>query len=314
MDHMPFHFEVAASLFEKADAPKGQTRRIGGVISTESPDRQGEVVLQKGLDFQDFLKSGWFNDNHSKSTTDGKLGYPVEVSHFQKGAKLPNGDKAETNAHWVEGYLLEDWGPADKIWQLGKSLAKTGRGLGFSVEGRVHRRIGEKTVFKKSADGNGGKWVGNTVARASVANVAITDCPVNTDTGLELLAKSMGEEPVELIASTEVDARLEALEKALTMGAPSKTAPEGPKSGDEGGAAVQAKESLEKDPVKKPEKGDKKDDDDDDDDGHKPNPFKKAMTYDEATAWVVAQRPQMTPGAAGRFLQLTRSLKAQGQL
>ena len=41
---MPFAFEVPVSLFEKADAPKGQQRRIGGIITTESPDRQGEIV------------------------------------------------------------------------------------------------------------------------------------------------------------------------------------------------------------------------------------------------------------------------------
>lgn len=311
MPDTPFHFEVPVSFFEKADAPKGQKRRIGGIISTENPDRQGEVVLQKGLDFGDFIKSGWLNDNHSKETSEGKLGYPVSVSHFQKGAKLPNGEAAPANAHWMEGHLLENWAPADKIWKLGKSLQDTGRSLGFSVEGRIHRRIGEKTVFKKSADGKG-KWVGNTVARASVKNVAITDCPVNVQTGLELLSKSMieAEGPVELIDSAEVDARLEALEKALTMGPPSEKAPEGPTSGAEGGAAVQAKESLEKDPVKP-----KKDDDDDDDrKKKKPEPMGKSLSYEDATALVQKLRPGMTPAAAGRFLQLTQALKAQGRL
>ena len=314
MPETPFHFEIAASLFEKADAPKGQTRRIGGVISTESPDRQGEVVLQQGLDFQPFLDGGWLNDNHSKATADGKLGYPVEVAHFQKGAKLPNGAAAQTNGHWMEGYLLDDWEPADKIWKLGKSLEKTGRSLGFSVEGQIHRRIGEKTVFKKSVDGKGGKWVGNTVAKATVANVAITDCPVNTDTSLELLAKSMADvegEPMELVEASDVEARLEALEKALTMGPPSEKAPVGPKTG-EGAGAVQAKESLEHDPKKDEEtdeeklkalKQDKKED-----------KVAKALSYDEATAFVRERHPQLAPSEAGRILAITQALKAQGLL
>jgi hypothetical protein len=162
---IPFKFEIPLEAFWKAGA-KGQERRIGGIISTDAKDRQGETVVQRGLDFSEFIRNGWFNDNHSRETT-GIVGYPTEVkSTVHKGRK----------AHYVEGYLLDNYDRADEIWKLANALQKTGRRLGFSIEGSVTRREGDQ---------------GNVIAAAKVRNVAITNVPVNTDTGLEVLAKSL---------------------------------------------------------------------------------------------------------------------------
>lgn len=162
---IPFKFELPIEVWEKAGEP-GKERRIGGIISTESKDRQGEVVLQRGLDFSEFVSNGWFNDNHSKATSD-ILGYPTKIEK-----RTVNGRPA----HFVEGYLLPDYPPADKIWKLAQSLQKTGRRLGFSIEGSVVRRAGTNDTV---------------IAAAKVRNVAITACPVNTDTGLDVLTKSL---------------------------------------------------------------------------------------------------------------------------
>jgi len=162
--HIPFRFELPFEVFHKAGA-KGKERRIGGIISTDKTDRQGEVVLNRGLDFSEFLTNGWFNDNHSKETA-GIVGYPESVKKVTHRGKP---------AHYVEGYLLEGHAPSDKIWSLANALQKTGRRLGFSIEGAVTQR-----------DNNG-----LSIAEAKVRNVAVTNCPVNTDTGLEVLAKSM---------------------------------------------------------------------------------------------------------------------------
>jgi hypothetical protein len=302
MRDMPFDFEVPIRFFEKADAPPGQSRRVGGVVSTEHPDRQGETVLARALDFSPFLESGWLNDNHSKKTAEGILGYPETVKQFAKGETLPDGKVAKKPGHWVEGYLLENWEPADKIWELGKALQKTNRRLGFSVEGTIHRRIGPKTVFKKSADGKSGKWVGSTVAKATVRNVAVTNCPVNTATKLEILSKSI--EALEAAEPDDLEARIAMLEKAMTMGPPSVTPPEGPVTG-EGAAAVHAKESLEQD-------------DDDEEKKKKRKALRenldKSLTYDEATAWVQKRYPGMSPAQIGKFVELTRALKTKGRL
>jgi len=162
---IPFAFEFPIETWWKAGEP-GKERRIGGVISTESKDRQGEVVLQRGLDFSEFLSNGWINDNHSKDTT-GIVGYPTKVERVSMGGKA---------ATRFEGYLLQGYPKADEIWKLSNALQKTNRRLGFSIEGAVVRREGLE---------------GEVVAKAKVRNVAVTNCPVNTDTRLEILAKSL---------------------------------------------------------------------------------------------------------------------------
>lgn len=282
---LPFDFEVPVSFFEKADAGKGKTRRIGGIISTASRDRQKEKVIQDGLDLSDFLASGWFNDNHSKAT-DGILGYPEKVQQFKEGDTMPNGMPAPVNGTWAEGYLL-DTEKADKIWELGNALQKTeGRRLGFSIEGQVLKR-----------EGKGGK----TIAKAKVRNVAITNCPVNPDTRLDVLAKSL-----EMLEQTEIDdtkARLTVLEKALAMGpATPGVAPVGPQTG-EGAGQVLATESLESD---------------EEDSKNKRSKLKlavsKSLSEDEAIAWVQSRVPTMSKSQAKKFVSITKKLKESEQI
>lgn len=225
MRGVPFYIEGQSVFFEKSSAEAGKRRRIAGVITTEARDRQQEIIVQKGLDFDSFLTYGWFNDNHSKAT-DGVVGYPTSVQKFQKGDELPNGRAAEHHCHWAEGYLLEGTPRADAIWTLGKALSKSGggRGLGFSIEGVIHKRSGP------------GKRL---VTQATVQNCAVTTCPVNPGTKMEMLAKS-------LVAVSQDDE--EGIRKALSMGAPPAgfAAPTGPRQG-EGAGQILAGESLESD-------------------------------------------------------------------
>ena len=165
-DSIPFSFDFPVDVFEKSDDGQGFERRIGGIISTEHKDYQDEVVLQNGLDFNYFLKNGWLNDNHSKKTTD-IVGYPIAVKKTTHEGKP---------ATYMEGYLIPNYKPSDEIWALAQSLKKTNRKLGFSVEGHVKRREGPN---------------GKIVAKAFVTNVAITNCPFNDKTNLEVLAKSI---------------------------------------------------------------------------------------------------------------------------
>lgn len=185
---IPFKFEIPFEVFHKAGEP-GKERRIGGIISSEDKDRQGEIVLQRGLDFSEFVTNGWFNDNHSKATTD-IVGYPISIEK-----RMVHGNPV----HYVEGYLLEGHEPSDKIWGLANALAKTNRRLGFSIEGSVSRRAGP---------------TGATIASAKVREVAITKCPVNTATGLEILAKSL------MAVETEGDEYQRALSAGQSIGNP----------------------------------------------------------------------------------------------
>lgn len=301
---LPFSFEMPVSFFEKADAPEGQQRRIGGIASLESGDKQKEELLARGLDFSEFVTDGWFNDNHSKKTTD-VVGYPEGTNLFKKGDRLPSGEHAPAAGHWVEGYLLEGHPPADRIWTLGKSLAKTHRRLGFSVEGKVLKRAGV------SKSGN------KIVAKAKVRNVAITNCPVHPGAHMEVLAKSL--QTVEMTNDAEEEALIqrisdkldhleERIEKALTMGpATGITAPTGVQTG-EGAGQVITGQSLEqkKKPPRVVEAGSTSEDDEDD--------KKKSLNDTEAFAFVQGRLPHASDGQVWRIIEVTRKLKSRSRL
>ena len=278
---IPFDFEVPLRFFEKSGADKQKSRRIAGIISTESPDRQQEVVIQRGLDFQDFIQNGWFNDNHSKET-DGILGYPELTKTFGRGEILPDGTVAPVNLTWSEGFMLTT-PKAERIWELGKALQGTGRCLGFSVEGGINKRIGKN---KK------------VIAKATVRNVAITNCPVNTESRLDILSKS-------LIAVENSD---DTLLKALTMGSGPLSQPAGPRTG-EGAGSILSMESLEtgqKVLEFKNEDEDKK--------KKSKKKFKKSLTNDQAIRWVLAERPGISLVDAERVVNITKALKRSGRL
>lgn len=238
---IPFRFDIPIEAFHKAGAD-GKERRIGGIISTEHKDKQGEVVVQRGLQLDDFLKNGWLNDNHSKDTA-GVVGYPLEVTRTTHRGKP---------ATYVEGYLLKGHDRADEIWSLANALQKTDRRLGFSIEGKVMRR-----------SGNDGK----IIAQARVTNVAVTNCPVNDVTNLDILAKSM----------IAIESGLD-MEKAMAAGA-AIDAPAEAVAGD--GFALRT-ESLESDQKKKKKR-------------------KKRLNKSEALNLIQRRHPNLSSNAAERI-------------
>lgn len=173
--YVPSGFEIIEK-GGQSEAELEESRPIGGFCSTENLDRQDEVVVAKGLDFTEFVSWGYFNDNH-KQDTSAILGYP-------RVAKL-HGDR-----WYTEGNIIKGYPPADKVWDLAKALRKSNapRRLGFSIEGKVLERN-----------------EGNKIVRAKVRNVAITNCPVNTDCTWDILAKAFAS------GSEVVDAQKKAL-------------------------------------------------------------------------------------------------------
>jgi len=292
MTALPFQFECPAAFFEKAEAPQGQRRRIAGIISTESRDRQQEIVIQRGLDFHEFIANGWFNDNHSKDT-DGIVGYPAFVKYFEKGQRLPNGESAKTNLTWAEGYLLEGHDRSDRLWNLGMALQKAGYGrrLGFSVEGGVEKREGPER---------------RTIAKARVRNVAITNCPVNTDTRLEIIAKSL------MAVQQTGGSVLDRVVKALTMGTTAPgfvvgQAPVGPRTGAAAGQIL-TPESLETDERKLTFEFEDSDEEDPD---KKEN---RKLNKAEAILWLHKRMPHVSAQTLGRIVDTTLLLKRKGML
>lgn len=197
-EEVPFRMFVPFSMIKG----KAGKMRIGGICSTEHTDQDGETILQDGLDFTNALKTGWFNDNHSKAT-EGVLGIPDLVKRTTYKGKP---------ATWVEGNLISGYEPAQKVFQLAKALQNTKRPLGFSLQGKVTRREGPDRKI---------------VAAARVDHIAITAVPVNIETPLQVLSKSLDCETHRRSAQVAMQACAAAigelpfdrLSKALTAGA-----------------------------------------------------------------------------------------------
>lgn len=158
MSENNFKFYVEADVDLKKSQDDGEWY-IRGYASTPDSDRQGESLVQKGLDISDFLNHGYFNFDHDNSHI---LGYPTENTHI------------DDKGLWVEGKLLKGVPIAERMWNLALSLKKSNapRKLGFSVEGKVLERNGEQ------------------ITRAKIYNVAITPNPVNTNATWEAVVKS----------------------------------------------------------------------------------------------------------------------------
>jgi hypothetical protein len=160
------------SLYTTLDIEKGKEDtnkvKIGGIISTDAKDQEGDILLQEGMDWTYFLDRGYFNYEHQQGP-ENILGVPDKVELISMDGK---------KATKVEGFLLMDTPKAKDVYQSIKAIDKAGVGrqIGFSVEGQVIER-----------DPNNPK----IVKRAKILNVSITAHPVNPDAKLELLARSL---------------------------------------------------------------------------------------------------------------------------
>tara|TARA_B100000282_G_C31712669_1_gene481898 strand:- start:230 stop:958 length:729 start_codon:yes stop_codon:yes gene_type:complete len=144
-----------------AEDAEPMTARIGGIVSTQSKDQQGDEILQKGIDWTYALSKGWFNYEH-KQGPDAVLGHPDTIE-----PTTHNGEPATR----IEGVLYLHKPLAREIYQTAMALekAQSDRRLGFSVEGQVVARDKAKIVKSK------------------VLNVAITAHPVNAEARFDVL-------------------------------------------------------------------------------------------------------------------------------
>ena len=158
----------------KSEGSDNQEMRIAGYASTSAEDRQGDTIVQKGLDISDFLDYGFINYDHR---SDVILGYP------DKGKC-----KIDNHGFYVEGVLLKDVPLAKSVWDTAVALQNSGapRKPGFSIEGKV---------LKRNAIGQ--------IVKAKIYNVAITFCPVNTTCTFEALAKSFTSDQSEIEKALE---------------------------------------------------------------------------------------------------------------
>jgi hypothetical protein len=247
----------------EADNEKFDSRKLSGIMSTDRRDRQGEVVTAKGLDFSEFLHAGHFNDNHSQETS-AIVGYPQSTQYHADLGKVD--PKYKGVAGWTcTGYVLKGTKRSDGIWELAEALqAVPNKKLGFSIEGKVTRRANK------------------TIESAKIRNVAITNCPVNTDCTWNLLEKSFADEEY---AMKSLNADHET-EKALMAGS-------GVGTDVSGGSALRV-ESLDSDPK---EISDKK--------LKRKSALKSVLHFDDmlkAMDFVLERRPDFDEEAAAVFV------------
>lgn len=170
-----FMFNLPVDIVKSSDENE---MRIGGYASTSTEDRQGDEILQRGIDYSDFVDYGYFNYDHDNSKI---LGYPDKSKC-----------KIDGKGFYVEGVLLKGVELAKTIWDTAVALAKSGapRKLGFSVEGKV---------LKRNA--------ANQIVKAKIYNVAITANPVNPQATWDALVKSFTNNQADI---DECDKSLEA--------------------------------------------------------------------------------------------------------
>ena len=136
---------------------------ISGLISSETKDLQGDTLLQGGVNWDYFLKKGWLNYEH-KQGPEFIVGEPISL-------------EKRDGSTYLKGklYLNTDLGKA--VYNTAKAISEVSdRRIGFSVEGQVLERD---------------KNDSSIITKSRVLNVSVTAHPVNPDSTLEILARSL---------------------------------------------------------------------------------------------------------------------------
>lgn len=121
---------VKAGDDEVAARPLGMIR---GITSSEIRDLDGEVILQKGLDWSEALSTGYLTHEHPLGSLN-IVGFPQKImpTTVEKGGKT-------FSATLLEGALYLDDKVGKSLWDKAVTMQKAGgqRRLGLSIEGKV---------------------------------------------------------------------------------------------------------------------------------------------------------------------------------
>lgn len=181
-DMEPFDPSAPDALHKAAGAAVPRTKdgksalpasvRIGGIMSSESPDLQGDIVMQNGLDCRYWLKKGWLNWEHERGP-EYIVGYPDKT--------FPTKDEHGAAATGFEAHLLldEDHPHAMGAYRTMAALRKAGdhRRIGISIEGPPPMRSpNNRKVILKSIP----------------MNASICSHPISPESRVELFCKAMG--------------------------------------------------------------------------------------------------------------------------
>lgn len=135
-----------------------------GIASSEAIDSDGEIIVQKGIDWSWFMKHGFISLEHPLGV-DNIIGAPVKVE-----PAVIKGEEATA----ITARIFLDDPVGRKVFSKAKMLKKCGsdRRLGFSIEGRSISREG------------------NRILKSKVTSVAVSPVPKNPHTFFEPIAAS----------------------------------------------------------------------------------------------------------------------------
>ena len=157
--------ELAKAADKEDDGDAPAVANITGIASDESEDQQGEILVQKGMDWSYFLSKGYFKLEHPspRMPHHGQpVGEPTKVTPCKVGG---------VNAHRVEGKIWLGDKAGRYVYDKARAMEKadSARRWGLSVEGMKLEKVGNKVV------------------RSKVLHVAICLDPVNPKGRMELL-------------------------------------------------------------------------------------------------------------------------------
>lgn len=159
---LPFEPVGDVADLEKADAEW----LIRGIVSSELEDADGDIIVQKGIDWSYFLKSGFLTREHP-AMPENIIGEPLSVDPVEIDGIA---------ASVLVARLFKDRPLAKGIWESSVGLKKSGssRKLGLSIEGHV---IGQRD--------------GKRVPTSRVTTVAATAVPKNSITFFDPIMASV---------------------------------------------------------------------------------------------------------------------------
>jgi hypothetical protein len=164
-----FRFFVPLDIIKSKEKDKdGNTvMSIKGIASTKDEDSDGEVLDPSGFDLSFFKKSGFINWHHTwKEKPSAVIGEPTKAEIRPEGL-------------YVEGELYNDSKLAHEVYELAETLekSKSGRRLGFSIEGKATERGSE--------DENNPLY--KIIKKAKITGLAITPTPKNASTLVDII-------------------------------------------------------------------------------------------------------------------------------
>lgn len=161
--------------------------KIKGLASTERVDRQGEIIMQKGVDLSPVdEKRAILNWDHLKGP-ENTIGIIKGYQHTPEGL-------------YIEGSLFKNHTKAKAVKEILDSLDEDSKNLvGLSVEGRIMERDPANPKLIK---------------KCQINAVAVTLSPVNPDTYVGL-AKSMSAAEIEFNATEQESTKTEDAETPL---------------------------------------------------------------------------------------------------